>query len=94
MSTVLAHEFARRLEQCTLVSTLRRVYVARSFSVFSLLRGTQLALNEEQAEERMKVLPIVRKDRVGPNRPNMGLGTAEEFAYALGWARRFSGRGI
>ena len=36
MSTVLAHEFARRLEQCTLVSSLRRVYVAPSFSVFFL----------------------------------------------------------
>ena len=31
MSTVLAYEFARRLEECTLVPSLRRAYVARSF---------------------------------------------------------------
>ena len=38
MSAVLAYEFARRLEQCTLVSSLRRVYVARSFSFFLAAR--------------------------------------------------------
>ena len=34
-------------------------------------RAIILALNEEQAEERKKVLRVVRKERVGPSRPNM-----------------------
>ena len=36
VSAVLAHEFARRLEQCTLVSSSRRVCVARFFLPFFL----------------------------------------------------------